>query len=74
MIREHEGDHRYRLRLTRPLATLIAVRGDPDGARSLLDDLTRLHEELGMDQIAHNAEARAFVEESPRGTPTRSNG
>ena len=64
MILEHEGDHRYRLRLTRPLATLIAVRGDPDEARSLLDDLTRLHEELGMDQIAHNAEARAFVEEA----------
>ena len=64
LILEHEGDHRYRLRLTRPLATLIAVRGDPDEARSMLDDLTRLHEELGIDQFAHNAEARAFVEES----------
>ena len=64
LILEHEGDHRYRLRLTRPLATLIAVHGDPDEARSMLDDLTRLHEELGMDQIAQNAEARAFVEES----------
>jgi tetratricopeptide (TPR) repeat protein len=62
LILEHEGDHRYRLRLTRPLATLIATRGDLDEARSLLDDLTRLHEELGIDQIAHNAEARMFVE------------
>jgi len=62
MILEHEGDHRYRLRLTRPLATLIATRGDPDEARSLLDDLTRVHEDLGIDQVAHNAEARVFVE------------
>jgi class 3 adenylate cyclase/tetratricopeptide (TPR) repeat protein len=62
MILEHEGDYRYRLRLTRPLATLIATQGDPDEARSLLDDLTRMHEELGMDQVAHNAEARVFVE------------
>jgi tetratricopeptide (TPR) repeat protein len=62
LIREHEGDHRYRLRLTRPLATLIAVQGDIEEARSLLDGLARLHEELGLDQVAHNAEARAFVE------------
>jgi class 3 adenylate cyclase/tetratricopeptide (TPR) repeat protein len=62
LIDEHEGDFRYRLRLTRPLATLIATRGDPDEARSLLEALARLHEELGIDQVAHNAEARVFVE------------
>jgi tetratricopeptide (TPR) repeat protein len=62
LIVEHGSDFRYRLRLTRPLATLIATHGDPDEARSLLDELARLHEELGIDQVAHNAEARVFVE------------